>query len=99
VPDTAAEDLHRLGGVPALVGGEVHGRVEGAAAQEAGEVLAGAVTGESLHPRAEGIGQPAAVEERHLVAPGEEPPGEVVSEEAGSADEEDLQRSADGPAA
>src|SRR5206468_1948090 len=72
------------------VRGEVDGRVESTSGQEAGKVLGGPVAPEPLHPGAEGIGEPAAVEEGDPVAGGQEPPDQLVADEPGAADDEDV---------
>jgi hypothetical protein len=49
---------------------------------------------EALHALAEGIGQGAAVEQGDGVPAAEEPPDEVVAEEAVPPDDEDVQEAA-----
>ncbi|HET6899526.1 MAG TPA: hypothetical protein VFK70_14320 [Vicinamibacteria bacterium] len=49
---------------------------------------------EALDPRAEGIGQGAAIEDGDGVATGQQPPDEVVTDEAVPADDEDVQETA-----
>jgi hypothetical protein len=93
VADAAAEDLGRPPTVRAVVGGEVHRRVEGAAGEEALEVGRRAVAPQALQAGAEGVGERPPVEEGDRVPAGEEPPGELVAQEARPADDEDPQGS------
>ncbi len=90
VAQPAGQDRHHLPRVLGPVRGEVDGGVEGMPGQEAGEVLGGPVAPEPLHSRAEGIGEPAAVEEGDPVAGGQEPPDQLVADEPRAADDEDV---------
>jgi hypothetical protein len=73
-----------------LVGGEVHHRVEPAAGERRIEGVGAPVGAEALHPRAQPIRSHAAVEHRHPVATRHQVEGEIVADEAGAADEEDV---------
>ncbi len=68
--------------------GEVDGGIEAAAREQPGEVGRGAVSAEALDPVPERILEGAAVEQRHPVSAGEQPPGEQLTHEPVSTDDE-----------
>jgi hypothetical protein len=94
VPDPALQHPHRTLDVRGREAREVHGGVEAAAGQHAVELVRGAIAMEALDARAEGIGEGSAIEDGDVVAAGQQPPDEVVTDEAVPPDDEDVQDTA-----
>jgi hypothetical protein len=94
VPDPALQRPHRALDVRRREAGEVHGGVEAAAGQRAVERVGGAVAMEALDTLAEGIGEGSPIEEGDGVAAGQQPPDQVVADEAVPPDDEDVQDTA-----
>jgi len=94
MPHLALEHPHRTLDVRGREAGEVHGGVEAAAGQGAVEGVRRAIAPEALDARAEGVGQAPPVEDADGVAARQQPPDEVVADEAVPPDDEDLQEAA-----
>ena len=94
MPHLALEHPHRARRVRGHEAGEVDGGVEAAAGQGPVERVRGAIAMEALDALAERVGQGSAIEDGDGVAAGEQPPDEVVADEAVPPDDEDLQEAA-----
>ncbi len=94
MPDAALQHPHRTLDVRGREAREVHRGVEAAAGQHAVELVRGAIAMEALDARAEGIGEGSAIEDGDVVAAGQQPPDEVVTDEAVPPDDEDVQDTA-----
>jgi hypothetical protein len=94
VPDPALQHPHRALDVRGREAGEVHRGVEALAVQRAVELVRGAIAMEALDARPEGIGDRPAIEDGDGVAAGQQPPDEVVADEAVPPDDENVQDTA-----
>jgi hypothetical protein len=94
VPDPVPKHPHGPLDVRGHEAGEVDRGVEAAAGQRAVELLRGAVAMEALDSFAEGIGEGPPVEDGDRVAACQQPPDEVVADEAVPPDDEDVQETA-----
>ena len=96
--DATLEHARRALHVGGLEAGEVHGGVEVAPGERTVEVVRLAVAPEARDAAPERIVEAPAIEQRHVVAAGEEAPDEVIADEARPPDDEDLQDAVPGPA-